>query len=191
VALPGQLAQLAAAAEPIVAPANLGFDLDLGAEPVTGFTALDSNLDLGTPAKGPVHVEPLDIDLSLPEIQPAVAPSAFAAESGSGGLDFEFDLDAPPASSSVAAPSASAIDFSGINLDLVTASPAFEEVKEMPEVASAGVDDSDVATKLELAQAYEEMGDREGARELLQEVAQEGSSQQQELARTRLAALDA
>ncbi len=61
----------------------------------------------------------------------------------------------------------------------------------MPEVASAGVDDSDVATKLELAQAYEEMGDREGARELLQEVAQEGSSQQQELARTRLAALDA
>jgi pilus assembly protein FimV len=51
-------------------------------------------------------------------------------------------------------------------------------------------DDPEVATKLELAQAYEEMGDREGARELLNEVLSEGSSAQQALARTRLDQLD-
>lgn len=49
----------------------------------------------------------------------------------------------------------------------------------------------DVATKLELAQAYEEMGDKEGARELLQEVLHEGGSRQQQMARDRLAALGA
>jgi pilus assembly protein FimV len=52
-------------------------------------------------------------------------------------------------------------------------------------------DNADVTTKLELAQAYEEMGDREGARELLEEVIQEGGAHQQELARAKLAALNA
>jgi len=52
-------------------------------------------------------------------------------------------------------------------------------------------DDPEVATKLELAQAYEEMGDREGARELLNEVLAEGSAAQQAAARTRLDQLDA
>ena len=47
----------------------------------------------------------------------------------------------------------------------------------------------DVATKLELAQAYEEMGDKEGARELLQEVLNEGNAAQQETARNKLAQL--
>jgi pilus assembly protein FimV len=53
-----------------------------------------------------------------------------------------------------------------------------------------GEDNPDVATKFELAQAYEEMGDKEGARELLQEVLNEGSGRQQELARAKLATLD-
>lgn len=49
----------------------------------------------------------------------------------------------------------------------------------------------DVTTKLELAHAYEEMGDKEGARELLQEVLNEGNPRQQEIARNTLAALEA
>lgn len=40
----------------------------------------------------------------------------------------------------------------------------------------------EVATKLDLAKAYEEMGDLEGARELLQEVLKEGDAAQQEKA---------
>ena len=36
----------------------------------------------------------------------------------------------------------------------------------------------DAATKLDLAKAYQEMGDDEGAREILQEVLHEGDDQQ-------------
>lgn len=52
------------------------------------------------------------------------------------------------------------------------------------------VDDSvaqEVETKLELARAYEEMGDKEGARELLQEVLKEGTLDQQTRGRDMLA----
>jgi pilus assembly protein FimV len=54
--------------------------------------------------------------------------------------------------------------------------------------AAAGIaDNPEVATKLELAAAYEEMGDHDGARELLQEALKEGSPAQQEVARAKLA----
>lgn len=52
-------------------------------------------------------------------------------------------------------------------------------------------DNPEVATKLELAQAYEEMGDLEGARELLNEVLNEGSESQQAQARAKLDQLNA
>ena len=45
----------------------------------------------------------------------------------------------------------------------------------------------EVTTKLDLAKAYEEMGDLEGARELLQEVLKEGDAAQQEKAQAILA----
>ena len=45
----------------------------------------------------------------------------------------------------------------------------------------------EVATKLDLAKAYEEMGDFEGARELLQEVLSEGDASQKEKAQAILA----
>ena len=44
----------------------------------------------------------------------------------------------------------------------------------------------EVATKLDLAKAYEEMGDVEGARELLQEVLREGNISQKEAAQAML-----
>ena len=44
----------------------------------------------------------------------------------------------------------------------------------------------EVATKLDLAKAYEEMGDLEGARELLQEVLKEGNMSQREVAQNLL-----
>ncbi len=47
----------------------------------------------------------------------------------------------------------------------------------------------DAATKLDLAKAYEEMGDREGAREILQEVIRDGDESQQKEARSLLAKL--
>ena len=62
----------------------------------------------------------------------------------------------------------------------------------LADTAVSAMDESlyqEVATKLELAQAYEEMGDHEGARELLQEVLAEGNAEQQEAARNKLAVL--
>jgi pilus assembly protein FimV len=47
----------------------------------------------------------------------------------------------------------------------------------------------DVSTKLDLARAYEEMGDREGAREILREVMHDGNEVQQKEAKALLAKL--
>ena len=47
----------------------------------------------------------------------------------------------------------------------------------------------DAATKLDLAKAYQEMGDVEGAREILQEVLHEGDDQQKAEAQSLLAKL--
>jgi pilus assembly protein FimV len=47
----------------------------------------------------------------------------------------------------------------------------------------------DAATKLDLAKAYQEMGDVEGAREILQEVLHEGDDQQKSEAKSLLAKL--
>jgi len=47
----------------------------------------------------------------------------------------------------------------------------------------------DAATKLDLARAYQEMGDVEGAREILQEVLHEGDTQQKTEAQALLAKL--
>lgn len=56
------------------------------------------------------------------------------------------------------------------------------EFTQFPEIAAS----EEVATKLDLANAYEEMGDFEGARELLQEVLNEGDAAQREKAQAIL-----
>ncbi|MDP3871405.1 MAG: FimV/HubP family polar landmark protein [Methyloversatilis sp.] len=56
--------------------------------------------------------------------------------------------------------------------------------EEPPQTAA-----EEAETKLELARAYEEMGDKEGARELLQEVVREGTTDQQSQASEMLAKL--
>jgi len=75
------------------------------------------------------------------------------------------------------------IDLSPISLDLEPATMGAEE-------ASFGAGGSgrwqEMATKLDLASAYEEIGDKEGARELLQEVVKGGDSGQQQKARAML-----
>ena len=60
-------------------------------------------------------------------------------------------------------------------------SPSLEAVQDLvPELDVSA--NEEVATKLDLAKAYEEMGDLEGARELLQEVLKEGDVAQREAA---------
>jgi pilus assembly protein FimV len=73
------------------------------------------------------------------------------------------------------------MDLSPVSLDLEPATVSADE-------ASAGGAGrwQEMATKLDLASAYEEIGDKEGARELLQEVIKGGDSGQQQKARAML-----
>ncbi len=82
--------------------------------------------------------------------------------------------DAPPA-----------LDLSGISLDLDATTTG-----NGPSDAS-GKDDKwyEVQTKFDLAKAYQEMGDNDGAREILKEVISEGDSDQKSAAETVLSSL--
>lgn len=70
------------------------------------------------------------------------------------------------------------VDLASIGLDL----------SSNPDVAVAGdgAKWQEMATKLDLASAYEEIGDKEGARELLDEVVKDGDNSQQQKARAML-----
>ena len=189
---------------------NIDFDLDLGgdapAQPEPASGGLDIDFELDAPSvsntepsvAAPMVADPsdisfdlempkaaapaaadMDLDLSLPEAEAATTASLDAA-----GVDFEFDLgtvklDAPVLSAMN--PSAP-LDLDGISLEL-DAPPT--EPLTMSTADAAG-DNPEAATKLELAVAYEEMGDRDGARELLAEVLKEGSASQQAAAKARL-----
>ena len=168
-----------------------GLDFDLG----TGDTA--ASTEAGLPVAGESMIEDLglseiSLDLDVPE---AVVPEQAVAGAVEPGLVLP-DIEVPAAEES-------GIALPELDLDLDVDIPAqgegdsvvppevdlaLDAVPEQPAVLEIDAvdDDPEVATKLELAQAYEEMGDREGARELLNEVLNEGSPAQQSLARARL-----
>lgn len=75
------------------------------------------------------------------------------------------------------------LDLSGISLDLGD-SPTI-----MPTGGAKDEKWYDVQTKFDLAKAYQEMGDKEGAREILEEVITEGDAEQQSAARELLDSL--
>jgi len=179
-----------AEAEPEVASA-LDFDLDLGsiatpsAETAESAAleseadaALDMDFDLNlgggdVPTAEEMAESDNSIDFDIASSVITTPEVSAETKSEEPALDFNFDLGDTGSASEQAPP----LDLSSISLDLDSPAPASEESS------------SEVATKLELAQAYEEMGDREGARELLQEVLAEGSQVQQELAKSKLAQL--
>jgi pilus assembly protein FimV len=120
----------------------------------------------------------LDFDLGGGDAAPArAAEAAPAPAESSGGLDFDLNLDlgGEPA----AAPAAD-VDLSSISLDLGTPG----EGGAVPDAKW-----QEVATKLDLAKAYEEMGDKDGARALLQEVAKDGDAAQKKQAEQMLSGL--
>ena len=113
-------------------------------------------------------------------------PDADYVEMDTQGMDFELpDLDLPSASEEAltldlgleeeSGPD-SKFDFSGLDLDLGDAGGNDLELDE-------------VGTKLDLAKAYVEMGDKEGAREILTEVLAEGNDKQKSDAKGMLSSL--
>ncbi|MFC7299304.1 FimV/HubP family polar landmark protein [Herminiimonas aquatilis] len=116
------------------------------------------------------------------------------------GLDFP-SINDSPANVQIAAASAPAkdiaADLSDISLDLdPVAAPVSGSALNDDHFALDGVDEAasytsnaEMATKLDLAIAYQEIGDKEGARELLEEVVKGGNGEQSEKARNLLSKL--
>ncbi|MFL6574258.1 MAG: FimV/HubP family polar landmark protein, partial [Burkholderiales bacterium] len=146
-------------------PSTIDFDLGAGStpnsvklpDPDATLAAIDFNLD-AEPTRKPA---------------PASAPALAAVESAStaSGLDFDLNLDLGDQSAS-ATKSIPSMDLSSISLDLGSAGePGGSTSSNDPKW-------QEVATKLDLAKAYEEMGDKDGARELLGEVMKDGDASQ-------------
>ncbi|MEP7083446.1 MAG: FimV/HubP family polar landmark protein [Betaproteobacteria bacterium] len=116
---------------------------------------------------------------SVPEKLPELSPS---------------DVTKPAVAAAVASGAASMAGFSPLTTSTVTRAPqpagkldldkldlSFDPSRKIADDPTPSVLDGqwhDAATKLDLAKAYQEMGDVEGAREILQEVIQEGDDQQ-------------
>ncbi len=157
----GGTEQIAAAVDAASAPPSepLVPDFNLDALPAA---ALEPDIVLDVPPVAePASSEPVSIDFNfeLPPVDTAAAeaapaaPAAEPAPAGDPGLDFKIDVD---------------------DLNIILDEPAT--------VAAPAAEKSghwyDVQQKFDLAKAYQEMGDNEGAREILQEVIKEGDAEQ-------------
>jgi pilus assembly protein FimV len=123
------------------------------------------------------HLDDADKPAPLkPKVEPRLEPALATA--------------APTSSPSGAAPSTLARPAAALELDKLDLS--FDPERTTYEDPTPSVLDGqwhDAATKLDLAKAYQEMGDVEGAREILQEVLHEGDDQQKAEAQGLLAKL--
>lgn len=118
---------------------------------------------------------------SMPAAQPEAEPEKTAPADDAG---MEFTLDFPieePAGKPASVSQPAETGFAGISLNL-------DDIGVPGEPAAEGKDEHwhEVATKLDLAKAYQEMGDVTGAREILDEVMREGDEGQREAAQSIL-----
>ena len=160
---------------------NVDFDLEGGK---SAAAAPSFDLDLGSQKP---HAPDLPLD-SAPNADFNIAHTASASHVDvpvepvkEDKPAFDFDLSGLDLSSSKSAPEPAPMASSsgGGGLDLADLS-----------LDSAPSDGGEAAgTKLELAKAYLEIGDKDGAREILHEVAKEGSSAQKEEAKKLIASL--
>lgn len=150
----------ASASEPVLPDFEFEIPPPTAAEVSPAAAAMDA-----TPAPVVTESNVIDFKLDLPpanepDLAPAAAPTPAAI--ADTGIDFK-------------------LDFGDIDLTLDAGATAAS--------AAAGADKDphwhDVQQKFDLAKAYEEMGDKEGAREVLQEVLGEGDEEQRAQA-TRL-----
>ncbi|HKJ09813.1 MAG TPA: FimV/HubP family polar landmark protein [Gammaproteobacteria bacterium] len=197
------------AAETDEADNGLDFDLDfdLGddlAAPSAGSDADMEDLEFNLDSEEPKADADADADLS--QVLNFDLDGDSDADRGKQGgeavdtaaagdaLDMAFDADlTAPASEQSASADTTTLDEVGLDLDLGSLPELGEadtdEQGEADESEGLLSDVDEVGTKLDLARAYLDMGDPDGARSILEEVRQEGNGDQQEEARTLLAEL--
>ena len=141
------------------------------------------DLDLDAAHKAEQHKPPASLDFDLDHTPHAHAPIDVPLEHAKEEKHaFDFDLSSLdfPGSKTTTAP----------DLDLGNEPSHDLNLADLNlETESAGAESEGVGTKLELAKAYLEIGDKDGAREILQEVAKEGSNAQRAEAEKLMATL--
>lgn len=167
------------------APAPLVEDISLDAMAPQADAAIPDIADLSLPVEEPKAetpaADPLDFDLSdislelnpqetAPTAIPAVDEAAPEPVAEFGAIESEPAAPAPV--ESLASMELPDLDFDSMNTQMLT---------DDPDANSA-----EMATKLDLAIAYQEIGDKEGARELLDEVLKGGTPEQSERAKALL-----
>ncbi len=154
----------------------MDFDIT-GTNPGTPAMNYSGGNQTGSPAVLNMDDLVFDVTASQPRVPtpPAPAPAAAADEN-----TMTFSLDFPTESKPKVAPVRDlGLDEITLNLDKSGSTSATSS-------AAALKDDlwQEVATKLDLAKAYQEMGDVAGAREILDEVIRDGDAQQRDSAQT-------
>jgi pilus assembly protein FimV len=181
--------------------ASSGMDLDLDLDaPAESDTSMQATQALKVTAEPASTSLDMDFDLSAPPAEEA-KPSAPAADEM---VAMDFDLSLPeedePVVSPPVAPQPAGMDFdlSSINLDLdlpEQAAPAAAPVgEELPDLSTdldlgESSDDEDgdpLARKIELADEFRQIGDVEGARDVLLEVIEKASGATRERAQAML-----
>ncbi len=158
--------ELETAPEPPVAPATEALAVD-------DFAA---DVELGVPAEAVPAMPQSGLDFALPTEEERAAPDFGVLE-----------VEAPMAEEPLPEP------VPEFEAEIVAAPPEVPSPDQIAGAPAAGEDAIDaelreeVETKLDLARAYLEMGDHEGAREILQEVMGEGDSTQKAEAQKLLA----
>ncbi|QPC30452.1 hypothetical protein IS481_11790 [Caldimonas thermodepolymerans] len=186
--------------EPPVASVDLDLDLPLPDTPaVTPLADPEVTKPL---APAPVAEAPAveSLDFSLSE---SADPAPAAASAGVQDLNMSFDLPevaaAAPATADAQPSNTLEFDLGDISLDLDGVKDAARDfggpsqpgvLDELPDLDLGDGDAGDpLARKLELAEEFRQIGDREGARELLQEVVSKSSGALKAKAQTMLAEL--
>ena len=177
---------------------DMDLDLDLTAASADAPDTESGNV-AGTAEVKPAKPAMPDFNLEVPPVadtEPVAASHVATATPAADAAPLDFNFELPKievpgtASSAAAAPppqrteTESAFKLADIDLNL-------DDKPQGAANGSGGKDAHwyDVQTKFDLAKAYEEMGDRAGAKEILQEVIREGDSDQQAQAKALLADL--
>jgi pilus assembly protein FimV len=120
-----------------------------------------------------------DFELELDDVEDRGPATGSAGDSLGGDLGIDFDPDRDRGDRSEPADELTATDDLDLDLDL--------DDDALADGAFDFDDEGDTAsTKLDLARAYIDMGDQDGARDILNEVVTEGTSDQQERAQAML-----
>jgi pilus assembly protein FimV len=159
------------------------FDLDL--------SSLESGEETGETAAESAEEEALtDMDLDLSSLEDMTTEEEPGLDFDTSGLDQmleepatppaeaeTFDLDMSALEETAAETTEPAPEDTGLDFDLGGEGAAAEE-ETAADLTESSTDE--VATKLDLARAYIDMGDPDGARSILEEVTAEGNDQQKQ-----------